>query len=132
MHRCAGKILLQTSEQAVLGPEVVAPLADAVGLVDGDETDACICEPFTEPTAPVTDKAFGRDVQQAAAATPDQRHRGTSLMGRLRTVDARRCHTARHEAVDLILHQRDERGHDERERCATRGVVEQRGRLETQ
>ncbi len=37
MHGNAGKLVFQQPQAAVLGPEVVAPLADAVGLVDGDE-----------------------------------------------------------------------------------------------
>jgi hypothetical protein len=40
VERHAGEILAQPSELAVLGPEIVAPLADAMRFVDGDEPDA--------------------------------------------------------------------------------------------
>ena len=38
--RHAGKLVAQQAQLPVLGPEVVAPLADAVRLVHGDERDA--------------------------------------------------------------------------------------------
>ena len=48
----AGKVVAQPPELPVLGPEVVAPLADAVRLVDGDEPDAALLQQAAQPWLP--------------------------------------------------------------------------------
>ncbi len=58
-----GEHLLQVGELAVLGAEVVAPGADAVGFVDGEGLDAGIAEHGVERLA-AADQAFRRKVKQ--------------------------------------------------------------------
>ena len=127
-----GEVVLEASEQAVLGPEVVSPLADAVRLVDGDEPHADAADPLAEALAAVADQPLGRDVQQPARAAAHHRHRRAALLWRLRAVQARGGHAARHQAVDLVLHQRDERRDDQRQPRARRAIVDQRRRLEAE
>ena len=60
--------LPQPAELAVLGPEIVSPLADAVRFVDGDEAHAARREQREKRLAPLSDQPLGRHVQQAIAA----------------------------------------------------------------
>ena len=65
-----GKSLPQRAELAVLRPEIVAPHADAVGLVDGDERQLRVLQELAEA---VRDQPLGGDVEQlqSAACGPD-------------------------------------------------------------
>ena len=45
-HR--GKVLAQAAQRGVLGAEVVAPLRDAVGLVDGEQRDIDVTQTIEE------------------------------------------------------------------------------------
>ena len=72
----AGKQLAQPAELPVLGPEVVAPLADAVRLVDGDEPHrrAARGDAAEEDVGALADQPLGRHVEQAEAAVADAGH----------------------------------------------------------
>ena len=67
VDRDTGERRAQPAQLAVLGPEVVSPVADAVGFVDGDEPDAPAGELLLEPFAVLADETLGRDVEQAEA-----------------------------------------------------------------
>ena len=57
-YRNVGEALLDKGECGVVGPEVVAPLRNAVGLVDSHEADV-----ETTPVVEVLKQAFGRYVE---------------------------------------------------------------------
>ena len=65
MQRDLRKVLAEPPELPVFRPEVVAPLADAVGLVDGNIADAELLEETPESLAALTDETFGRDVHRS-------------------------------------------------------------------
>ena len=69
----AGKQLAQPPELAVLGPEVVAPLADAVRFVDGDEADADRRQQRQKLVGAFADQPLGRDVEQLVASLTQSR-----------------------------------------------------------
>ena len=53
VERHAGKVVAQPAELPVLGPEIVAPLADAVRFVDRDEPHAGLLQhPAEAPGSP--------------------------------------------------------------------------------
>ena len=100
-------------EPEVVRPEVVAPLRDAVRLVDDEQPDPRLPDPLQEAGR---GEALRRHVEQPRAA----RHGaldGRAVGGRvLLRVDER--HHARRgalERLDLVLHQRDERRDDQRQ-----------------
>jgi hypothetical protein len=132
VERRGRKIVAQTSQPPILRSEVVPPLADAVRLVDGDEPEADLLQDSPERFAAVADQPLGRHVQQPAAALAQAREDGVALDGEQRAVQIRRLDAVDAEPVDLILHQRDERRHDQRQ-PATGGRVpmriDQGGRL---
>ena len=102
------------ADEEVVGPEVVAPHADAVHLVDHDEADVDPRDRVEEVPLP---EPLGRDVEEPVAALG----RCAQPRGRLvrveRRVDQRRLRRdLRRQLVDLVLHQRDQRREDERRR----------------
>ncbi len=58
------KLRAEVPELAILRPEIVAPLADAVRLVHGDETDAALREQRQERLAALAGQPLRRDVEQ--------------------------------------------------------------------
>ncbi len=122
MERRGRKVVAQTSELPILGPEIVAPLADAVRLVDGDEPHADLLQQAAERLAAVADQPLGRHVQQAAASLAQAGQDGVALAGQQGAVQIRRLDAVDAQPVDLILHQRDERRHDQREPGTTSAV----------
>ena len=65
MHADLRKRLLERLEHAILGPEIVSPVADAVGLVDGEERQRRLLEEFQRPLG---HQRLGREIQQLQAA----------------------------------------------------------------
>ena len=107
-----GEASAEGLEVSVVGPEVVSPLGDAVGLVDRDEADGYGIEERHEAGHR---QAFGRDIEDLDS--PHER-------GRVDTADLRRWQAAvyerrgnaiRSEGVHLVLHERDERRDHERQ-----------------
>ena len=92
----------------VIGPEVVAPLGDAVGLVDHEQAHAHRGHPLEEPRSR---EALGRHVEQAQL--PRRRPAQDVGVGRavLLGVDERHpvAQPARAERLDLVLHERHKR-----------------------
>ena len=82
----------------------MSPLADAVGLVDGDERDV---RRFQEVNCLFLDQSFRSDVQQADRSVPDGERNCLLFRERLRAVDKRGLDAALMQCVHLILHQGD-------------------------
>ena len=127
VERHAGKILAQPSELAILRAEIMAPLADAVRFVDRDERQVRLLQHPPQRQAPLADDPLGRHVQQPAPPLAHAREHLVALVRQQRAVQERRRDPVDAQAVDLILHQRDERRHDEAE-----PVGRDRRRLEAQ
>jgi hypothetical protein len=98
------------AELAVFGAEIVTPLGDAVGFVDGEEGERDLPEPFSSA---VHEGAFGRDVHEAVFA-------GDGFLLEFAAVgfedgaveeDGGDAHLA--ELRDLVLHEGDEGGDDD-------------------
>ena len=93
----------------VLGPEIVAPMADAVRLVDGKRLDLQLTKLALKE---LCHEPFRRHEEQAHAALGELSFAGILLRQRLRAIEADSVHSAGAQAVDLILHQGNERGYD--------------------
>jgi len=122
--RHARKPLVQHRELDVLRPEIVAPLRDAVGFVDGEQRQPGAAQQLEEARR---QQALGRDVQQVE---PAAREVALGLRRRLRVergVEHRRFHPGLEERRDLVLHQRDQRRHHHRA-----ALAHQRGYLVAQ
>ena len=110
--------LAQPRELAILGTEVVAPLADAVRLVDGDEADRARRQQIQEPIGAIADQPLGRDIQQLILALAHAARHFRLALRRHRAVVAGRRHAVADQRVDLVLHQRDQRRHHHRQAFA--------------
>ena len=105
----AGEQALQAAKGAVIRAEVMAPLADAVRLVHGDQRNVHVREPFGEAGA----EAFGRDVEQihlTALGCAERRAAGIEIH---RAVEAFSAHADLFQRVHLVGHQRDQRRDDD-------------------
>ena len=106
--RHVGPALGELGEREVVGAEVVAPLRDAVRLVDREQGDAAALE---EPLGGLGVEPLGRDVEQVELAGQvgalDLGPLGRLLAG----VQVGGAHAVAHEGVDLVVHERDERRH---------------------
>ena len=111
----AGKQRPQLPELPVLGTEVVPPLADAVRFVDGHEADVARREQVEKVLAPFGDEPLRRDVQQPEPSLAQSGHDRRFPIGRQRAVVTGGGDAVADQRVDLILHQRDQRRHDEGE-----------------
>ena len=100
------------AEPAVVGPEVVAPLRHAVRFVHDEARNGQLAQHAAEE---VGREALGRDVEQAQLPQPRRAQHVAARVARELRVERRRPDAAAIELVDLILHQRDERRHDERD-----------------
>ena len=104
--------LADAPDAPIAGSEVVSPFADAVGLVDGQQGHADVDE-LAERAAGL--HAFGRQIQQLERAVARLRHAVGHVRRAERAVDECRREPATRQRLHLILHQRDERGHDDGE-----------------
>jgi hypothetical protein len=102
------------------GPEVVPPLRDAVRLVDRDQRHPHVAEEVPEPAL----EPLGRDVDELVLAGAQASQALAPRVPVEARVEHRRAEAGALERVDLILHERDERAHDER-----RAVEDARGDL---
>ena len=114
----------QKAELAVFGAEVVPPLADAVGFVDGKQADGGVVEKTQKAFG---NQAFGRNIKQFQTALGDVLGNLPRLFGRSAAVHRRAVHARRAQVGDLVVHQRDQRRNDD---CRT--IKHQRGNLVTQ
>ena len=115
------------ADAAVLRTEVVTPLRDAVGLVDGIERDLDLAQ---EGHVVLLGERLGREIEQLGLALHDIRaylRHGRLVERRIEEVgDARLGREGTH-GIDLILHQGDQRRDDDRD-----PVHEQRRQLVAQ
>ena len=109
-HR--GEARLQPPQIAIVGPEVMPPLRDAVRFVDGDEGQVQLGQPVEQPGR---GQPLGRDIQQLDLAGPDTRPEGGAGLGIERGIQSRGGHAQLVQRGDLIAHQGDERRDHQRQ-----------------
>jgi hypothetical protein len=110
-HARLGMARHELAQRQVLGPEVVAPLADAVRLVDGDERAVEVLEQRAEGGLR---EPLGRRVDERELAARERGLAAPRLARLERRGEVGRRDAAAPERRDLVLHQRDQRRDDER------------------
>ena len=105
MHRHAREVFAQTGQLPVLGPEVMAPIADAVGFVDGDRTNSH--GPHHFDPARIHHPLGGAEEQRPTAIANAIKDFVVGLVGQPR-VHGRRFYPYRAERSNLIFHQGDQ------------------------
>jgi hypothetical protein len=114
----------ERGEAPVVRPEIVSPLADAVGLVHHQPRDSSPRQRLSERG---TAEPLGRHVEERESAARERRLDGGTLRGWKSGVQRRGRDPPTPQHIHLVFHQGDERGHDER------GALKQeRGQLEAQ
>ena len=119
VHGGVGEEFLESAELAVVRAETVAPMADAVGFVDGEGAD-----PRTAKTGEerFVGESFGRDENELVFA-PFDPGMDAPAVGRIEAaVEEGGGDGAGEERVHLVLHERNQRGDDDG------GVFGQEGR----
>ena len=101
----AGKQFLEPVQLAILRAKVMAPMADAMGLVDGEGADVDLLQ---QPAEVGQHQPLRRDEQQPDGSLAHILLIGVALLGRLRTVELDGRNAAGLQAVHLILHERDQ------------------------
>ncbi len=106
----AGEEPAQLAELHVLGAEVVPPLADAVGLVDGEEGDAGVAAfAPAETSQPLEERGghqgLGGDVEQVELAAVELCQHAAGLVPIERRVVGGGTDAGRPQRVDLVLHE---------------------------
>ena len=104
------KLLVQQRQRAVLGPEVVAPLADAVRLVDGKETEqAALVQRGQQAAHARCVDALGRCIQQRELGAQEPTLELAAFLGRERGVQEGGLDASLVKRADLVVHERDQR-----------------------
>ena len=112
MNRRLGKDATQIAQLPIFRTEIVSPVADAMRLVDRERLRAGALQQLTKARHR---QALRRNEQQLQLSI-EQRALDIPLLARiLRTVQLRGRDAAFAQSVDLILHQRNERRHDDRD-----------------
>ena len=103
-----GEVFRQFGEAAVVRPEVVSPLGDAVRLVDGEPRRTVPGEAFQDfrPHEPLR-----RNVEQAQSTVAQLAVRLDGVSPRRRRIERAGRHAVEAQRGHLIAHQRDERRH---------------------
>ena len=91
------------------GTEIVAPLGDAVGLVDGDEADVHVTELRLEE---VGGQAFGRDIENLHGTENAVFEGDDDLFAGESRIDGSGTDATATEVLNLVLHQGDEWGNN--------------------
>jgi len=99
-------------QKTVVRPEVVSPGGDAVRFVDDHPADSKLGQPLHETR---TSKSLGREEQEPVLARDCLTQSVDLLRTIQRRVDERGGDAVPGQAVNLILHQRDERRDDHRQ-----------------
>ena len=100
----------EAGQLEVVGAEVVAPLGDAVGFVDGEEGDGHLVEAGAEL---LVGEALGGDVEEFEGAGADLVIDGEGFLGAEGGVEAGGGDASLLKGIDLVLHEGDEGGDDE-------------------
>ena len=119
-----GQAAAHREQLAILRPKIVAPLRDAVRLVNGQALDAALVQHHERFRS---QQRLGRGVEQLDLSLPDALH-GLHVAAIVQTaVKKRRRHAQLAQLVHLVLHQRDQRRDDQGQ-----AVEDQRRQLITQ
>ena len=118
MRGAAGVALVQHRELEILGPEVVAPLRNAVRFVDGEEGDAHAIE---QRKGALAHQSFRCDVEQVQRSCAGVVLDRPDLIEGERRVQIPGAHSGLQQRIDLVLHQRDEGRDDHRDAVAEQG-----------
>ena len=102
----------EASQPGVVGAEIVAPLADAMRLVDRQQAQPRAPDCLQEPAAA---EPFRHHVDDPHLAAGDRIQAALLLARAERAVDVRDRQAQAAELVDLVLHQRDQRRDDQRQ-----------------
>ncbi len=111
-QRGIGKTLLEDAERLVVAAEIVAPLRDAMRLVDREQRDL---DAVQQVEAMRHHQPLRRDVEQVEPAVADRALDRSRLAGRQSGIERRGPHPGLPQRVDLVLHQRDQRRHHDAE-----------------
>ncbi len=114
----------QFADAQVIGPEIVAPLADAMRLVHGDQRHARLCQ---HPLRPARGQPFRREVEQLERAVVQRAEHGVGLFLGIARGQRTGGDAGLAQPADLVAHQRDERRNHHRHAGA-----HQRRKLEAQ
>ncbi len=107
-QRHRGKVPAQLPELHVFGAEIVAPLRHAVRLVDSEQGDIDVRQPFQERRG---HEALRRDIEQFQLVSVQPRqHLACRGAAQCRIVE-RRLHPVGLQCIHLVFHQRDQRRH---------------------
>ena len=98
--------LRDLAQPQVFGPEIVAPLRDAMGLVDREQIDRQSAQHFQRVVAR---QPLGRDIEQTQRAIFQRAEDALTLAAVGRGVQRRRGNAEFAELGDLIAHQGDQR-----------------------
>ncbi len=104
--RHAREALVQQRELAIVGPEIVAPLRDAMRLVDREQGDRAAAQQVEEARH---GQALGCDVEQVERAGGEVALGVVDRRPVQVRVQRRGAHAELAQRCDLILHQRDQR-----------------------
>ena len=116
--RRVGKAFAQDPQVAVVGAEVVAPLGNAVSLINGDLADPDRPEKVAEAGH---GQSLRGDVEDLQAARPGFGESFAGFARRHRAVDEGRRNPVGAQGVHLVLHQGDQGGNDQRQTVQTQG-----------
>ena len=111
-YRARGQSGDEFADLEVVRAEVVAPLEYAVGLVHGDQVDAC---GLAEEQEIVCEQAFGCDVEDAESSAVGHGVDALALLRGHTAVDEGRGHSPGLQRLHLVSHEGAQWGHDERE-----------------
>ena len=105
-HGPQRQLLRDAREAQIFGAEIVAPLRNAVRLINRQQRDFHPPNPIQKRLAR---KPLGRDVKQLQLPLAQIRIHPLRFLRRQRRVEPRRRDPARPQRINLIFHQRDER-----------------------
>ena len=99
--RHGGKAVVENRQLAVLGPEIVAPLGHAMGLVDGEQGQFAAIQQVEEA---VGEQAFGRDIDEVERAGAHGALNGRGLGEGHGGIQRRRAHAELLQRGHLVPH----------------------------
>ena len=108
--RDLGPALVEQIELDVLRAEVMTPLGDAMGLVDGEQGDAALAQQGQEALGQQT---FRGHVEQIEGAGDQALLHRPRLLPGLGGIEEGRPHPELAQGVHLVLHQGDQGGDDD-------------------
>jgi hypothetical protein len=110
--------LARAREVAVLGPEIVAPLRDAVRFIDGEPPHAGALQCLDQP---LHQQPLGRDEEQAQGALADAAPGLAGTRFRYRRVEGAGGDAEGLHLLHLVVHQRDQGRDDDGQRLFHQG-----------